>query len=206
MGIATGSTDSPNPPNVGGFTSCSSRAVRRSATAREIIDRLRPELAKCRAPPSFWQTIAGASMLAPAPAAAAFSTRCRIHITELNRMVAEDAGKMRTLPNKIADASSDLWPMRRSSRFTINRDQASRFRHLAATDQRYAQRRLRPGARSRQYFTQLNTYFVILEILPELQTSLELARPALREIALTGDRGPLSALIDMDSSKVGPLS
>jgi multidrug efflux pump subunit AcrB len=57
-----------------------------------------------------------------------------------------------------------------------------------------------------QYFTQLNTYFVILEILPELQTSLESLDRIYVKSPLTGGAVPLSALVDIDNSKVGPLS
>ena len=57
-----------------------------------------------------------------------------------------------------------------------------------------------------QYFTQLNTYFLILEILPELQSSLESLDRIYVKSPLTGAAVPLSALVDADSYKTGPLS
>src|SRR5580693_243130 len=57
-----------------------------------------------------------------------------------------------------------------------------------------------------QYFTQLNTYFLILEILPELQTNLESLDRIYVKSPVTGAAVPLSALVDIDSYKIGPLS
>jgi multidrug efflux pump subunit AcrB len=57
-----------------------------------------------------------------------------------------------------------------------------------------------------QYFTQLNTYFLILEILPELQSSLESLDRIYVKSPLTGAAVPLSALVDADSYETGPLS
>ncbi len=49
-----------------------------------------------------------------------------------------------------------------------------------------------------QYYTQLNTYFVILEILPELQTRLT----SLDRLYV---KSPLPTFVDIDSSRAGPL-
>jgi multidrug efflux pump subunit AcrB len=57
-----------------------------------------------------------------------------------------------------------------------------------------------------QYFTQLNTYWIILEILPELQSSIESLDRLYLKSPLTGAAVPLSAVVDADSYKVGPLS
>ena len=46
MGSQTGSTDSPNPANTGGFTIVLKPREERTATARQIIDRLRPQFAQ----------------------------------------------------------------------------------------------------------------------------------------------------------------
>src|SRR5262249_37601210 len=57
-----------------------------------------------------------------------------------------------------------------------------------------------------QYYTQLNTYFVILEILPELQKSIDSLDRLYVKSPLTGGVVPLSTLVDIDASKAGPLS
>ncbi|HLQ94490.1 MAG TPA: efflux RND transporter permease subunit [Xanthobacteraceae bacterium] len=204
MGSQTGSTDSPNPPNVGGFTIVLKPRGERTATAREIIDRLRPELAKVQGATVFLQPTQDINVGAR-PGRGSFQyTLQDSNITELIEWSQKMLEKMRTLP-QIADASSDLLANAPQLRFTINRDQASRFDISPqlindTLNDAYGQRQIT------QYFTQLNTYFVILEILPELQTSLESLDRLYVKSPLTGGTVPLSALIDMDSSKVGPLS
>ncbi|MGA8615397.1 MAG: efflux RND transporter permease subunit, partial [Xanthobacteraceae bacterium] len=56
-----------------------------------------------------------------------------------------------------------------------------------------------------QYFTQLKTYFVVLEILPDLQKDLSTLDRLYVKSPLTGGAVPLSALVDVDSNGVGPL-
>ncbi len=46
IGSQTGSTDSPNPANTGGFTIVLKPREERKASARQIIDRLRPQFAQ----------------------------------------------------------------------------------------------------------------------------------------------------------------
>ena len=55
------------------------------------------------------------------------------------------------------------------------------------------------------YFTQLKTYFVVLEILPELQKDLSTLDRLYVKSPLTGAAVPLSALVSVDSNGVGPL-
>src|SRR5262249_60167769 len=87
----------------------------------------------------------------------------------------------------------------------INRDQASRLGISPQTiddplNDAYGQRQIT------QYFTQLKTYWIILEILPEQQRDLASLDRLYVKSPLTGAAVPLSALVDVDSSKVGPLS
>jgi len=57
-----------------------------------------------------------------------------------------------------------------------------------------------------QYFTQLNTYWIILEVSPELQDSYAALERLYLKSPLTGAVVPLSALVSVDWTKVGPLS
>ncbi len=98
-----------------------------------------------------------------------------------------------------------FWPARRSSRSPsiATRLPASEFPPQMIDDtlnDAYGQRQIT------QYFTQLNTYFLILEILPDLQTSLESLDRIYVKSPLTGAAVPLSALVDTDSYSTGPLS
>ncbi len=56
-----------------------------------------------------------------------------------------------------------------------------------------------------QYYTQLNTYAVILEILPELQSSLTSLDRLYVKSPLTGGIVPLSTFVEFDASRAGPL-
>jgi HAE1 family hydrophobic/amphiphilic exporter-1 len=112
--------------------------------------------------------------------------------------------KMRTLP-MIADATSDLLANAPQLKFTINRDQAARFGITSqmiddTLNDAFGQRQIT------QYYTQLNTYFIILEILPELQKDLGSLDRLYVKSPLTGGVVPLSTLVDIDSSRIGPLS
>ena len=56
-----------------------------------------------------------------------------------------------------------------------------------------------------QYYTQLNTYFIILEILPELQSNLASLDRLFVKSPMTGGIVPLSTFVEIDSSRAGPL-
>jgi multidrug efflux pump subunit AcrB len=204
MGSQTGSTDSPNPPNVGGFTIVLKPRDQRAATARQIIDRLRPELAKVQGANVFLQPTQDINVGAR-PGRGSFQYTLQTpDITELIEWSQKMLEKMRTLP-QLTDASSDLLANAPQLKITINRDQAARFDISPqliddTLNDAYGQRQVA------QYFTQLNTYFVILEILPELLTSLDSLDRLYVKSPLTGGAVPLSALVDVDTSKVGPLS
>jgi HAE1 family hydrophobic/amphiphilic exporter-1 len=57
-----------------------------------------------------------------------------------------------------------------------------------------------------QYFTQLKTYFVVLEILPDLQKDIASLDRIFVKSPLTGAAVPLSSLVDVDTTTAGPLS
>jgi HAE1 family hydrophobic/amphiphilic exporter-1 len=112
--------------------------------------------------------------------------------------------KMRTLP-ELADAATDLLANAPQIKVNINRDQAARFGISPqliddTLNDAYGQRQIT------QYFTQLNTYPIILEIRPELQNDFSSLQRIYLKSPLTGGAVPLSALVTIDTTKVGPLS
>jgi multidrug efflux pump subunit AcrB len=125
-------------------------------------------------------------------------------IAELSEWSEKLLEKMRSLP-ELADVSSDLLANAPQLKITINRDQASRFGISPQTiddilNDAYGQRQIT------QYYTQLKTYWIILEILPEQQKDLASLDLLYVKSPLTGGAVPLSALVNIDSGKVGPLS
>ncbi|HUD87895.1 MAG TPA: efflux RND transporter permease subunit, partial [Xanthobacteraceae bacterium] len=122
---------------------------------------------------------------------------------ELNEWSQKLLDKLKTVP-QLADVTSDLLANAPRLQITINRDQASRFGISAQAiddtlNDAFGQRQIT------QYFTQLKTYFVVLEILPDLQKDLSTLDRLYVKSPLTGGAVPLSTLVDVDSNGVGPL-
>jgi hydrophobe/amphiphile efflux-1 (HAE1) family protein len=204
MGSQTGSTDSPNPANTGGFTIVLKPREERTATARQIIDRLRPQFAQVEGANVFLQPTQDINVGARIGRASYQYTLQDANVEEVIEWSQKMLAKLKTLP-ELADASSDLLANAPQMRLTINRDQASRFGISPqliddTLNDAYGQRQIT------QYYTQLNTYFVILEILPELQADPASLDRLYVKSPLTGGVVPLSALVEMDASRAGPLS
>ena len=176
----------------------------RRLTASQIIDRLRPQLAKVK----------GANLRLNATQDITVGGRARrgsfqytlqdANIAELTEWSEKLLEKLRTLP-QINDAASDLLANAPQLKIEINRDQASRFgispQMIDGTlNDAYGQRQIT------QYFTQLDTYWVILEITPELQGTFASLDRLYVKSPLTGAAVPLSTLVTVNSTEVGPLS
>ena len=88
---------------------------------------------------------------------------------------------------------------------SINRDQAARFGITPQAiddtlNDAYGQRQVS------QYFTRLNTYWIILEMKPELQDNFASLDRIYVKSPLTGQAISLSTLVTVDRSRVAPLS
>ena len=204
MGSQTGSTDSPNPANTGGFTIVLKPRDERKASARQIIDRLRPQFAQVPGANVFLQPTQDINVGARIGRGSYQYTLQDSNIDELIEWSQTMLQKLRTLP-ELADATSDLLANAPQLKLTINRDQAARFGISPqliddTLNDAYGQRQIT------QFFTQLNTYFVILEILPELQASLASLDRLYVKSPLTDGIVPLSTFVEIDSSRAGPLS
>jgi multidrug efflux pump subunit AcrB len=204
MGSQTGSTDSPNPANTGSFTIVLKPRDQRNATARQIIDRLRPQFARVPGANVFLQPTQDLNVGAHIGRGSYQYTLQDPSIAELIEWSQKMLAKMRTLP-QLADVTSDLLANAPQLKLAINRDQASRFGIAPqliddTLNDAYGQRQIT------QYYTQLNTYFVILEILPELQADLASLDRIYVKSPLTNGIVPLAALVESDSSRAGPLS
>jgi multidrug efflux pump subunit AcrB len=125
-------------------------------------------------------------------------------IPELSEWSDKLLEKMRNLP-EITDVGTDLSASAPQLRITINRDQASSFGISPqliddTLNDAFGQRQIT------QYFTQLKTYWIILEILPDQQRDLTSLDRLYVKSPLTGRAVPLSTLVEFESNKVGPLS
>ena len=204
VALFTGSTGGfANPANTArGYVTLKPREER-TATASQIINRLRPKLAQIGGANLILQPVQDITV-GGRPARGSYQyTLQDSDIAELSEWSAKVLAKMRTLP-QLADVASDLLANAPQLNLVVNRDQASRFGISPQViddtlNDAYGQRQIT------QYFTQLNTYGVIEEILPELQESAASLERIYVKSPLTGGAVPLSSLVSIDSSRVGPL-
>jgi hydrophobe/amphiphile efflux-1 (HAE1) family protein len=204
VGSQTGSLDAPTTANTGRFLIVLKPREQRAATASQIIDRLRPQLAQVQGANLSLQVTQDITVGGRIGRSTFQYTLQAVDIDDLVEWSQKMLDKMRTLP-ELADASTDLLANSPQLKFTINRDQASRFGVSPqliddTLNDAYGQRQVT------QYLTQLNSNPIILEILPELQSDLSSLDRLYVKSPLTTGLVPLSALVDVDSSKVGPLS
>ena len=176
----------------------------RQASAQEIITRLRPKLEKVEGARLFMQA-AQDVRLGGRPTRTQFEfTLQDANLDELNEWAPKILAKMQTLP-VLRDVATDQQSQGTTLQLNINRDTASRYgiQPQLIDDTLYdafGQRQVT------QYFTQLNSYHVILEILPELQGNLDTLNKIYVKSPTTGDQVPLSTFATWSSTPVRSLS
>jgi hydrophobe/amphiphile efflux-1 (HAE1) family protein len=201
---STGGNGNAQTANTARFIIALKRHEQRALAASQIVDRLRPQIARVEGVNLFLQTTQDITVGGRASRGSFQYTLQDGDVPELIEWSQKMLEKMRALP-QIADPSSDLFAGAPRLRIAINRDQASRFGITPqmiddTLDDAYGQRQIT------QYFTQLNTYWIILEVTPALQDSFASLDRLYVKSPLTGAVVPLSALVTIDSSKIGPLS
>src|SRR6201995_1018600 len=176
----------------------------RTARAQQIIARLRPKLDKVPGARLFMQA-AQDVRLGGRPTRTQFEfTLQDANLDELNEWAPKILAKMQTLP-ELRDVATDQQSQGTTLELKINRDTASRY---GITPQliddtlydAFGQRQVT------QYFTQLNSYHVVMEILPELQGTFDTLDKLYIKSPTTGDQVPLSTFASWSSVPVRPLS
>jgi HAE1 family hydrophobic/amphiphilic exporter-1 len=176
----------------------------RDVNAQQIIARLRPKLDKVEGARLYMQA-AQDVRLGGRPTRTQFEyTLQDANLGELNEWAPKLLAKMQTLP-ELRDVATDQQSQGTTLQLNINRDTASRYgiQPQLIDDTLYdafGQRQVT------QYFTQLNSYHVILEILPELQGNLDTLNKLYIKSPLTGDEVPLATFATWTSVPVRPLS
>jgi len=176
----------------------------RSASAQQIIARLRPKLAQVEGARLFMQA-AQDVRLGGRPTRTQFEfTLQDANLAELNEWAPKILAKMQTLP-QLRDVATDQQSEGTTLQLKINRDTAARYgiQPQMIDDTLYdafGQRQVT------QYFTQLNSYHVILEVLPELQASIDTLNKIYVKSPTTGEQVPLSTFATWTSVPVRPLS
>ncbi len=176
----------------------------RHASADQIITRLRAKFVNVPGATMFLQSAQDLNVGGRLARTQYQYTLLDPDLDELNEWAPKLLTQLKKLP-QLTDVASDQQTNSTMLSVAIDRDQASRFGILPADiDQvlydAYGQ------AQVTQYFTQLNTYHVILEISPALQTDPNSLNQLYMKSPLTGQQVPLSAFVKFDTQHVGFLS
>ncbi len=190
-------------PNTGRFFIALKPRDQRKSTASQVIDRLRPQLAKVEGAALFLQPGQDITVGGRIARSQFQYTLQDASLDELTEWTPRILDKLKALP-EITDASSDLLANAPQAAITINRDQAARFGIQPQViddtlNDAYGQRQVV------QFYTQLDSYNVILEIPPALQADLLSLNQIYVKSPVTGLAVPLSTLVTVDSTKTGPL-
>jgi hydrophobe/amphiphile efflux-1 (HAE1) family protein len=176
----------------------------RTTDAVGVINRLRPKLAQVKGAAAFLSPAQDITVGARASRALYQYTLQDASLEELNAWTPKVIAKLRTIPI-LADVSTDLLTNAPQLSVNINRDRASKYGITTqliddTLNDALGQRQIV------QYYTQLSTYNVILEILPELQGLSDVLNRIYVKSPTTGQSIPLSTLVTVDTNKTGFLS
>jgi hydrophobe/amphiphile efflux-1 (HAE1) family protein len=176
----------------------------RKSTALGVINRLRPQLAKVQGVNLFLQPSQDITVGGKISRGQFQYTLQDANLDELNTWAPRMLAKLKTLP-ELEDVSTDQQGNAPLLRVEVNRDAAARFgiqpQAIDDTlDDAFGQRQVG------QYFTQTNSYFIILEATPDLQRSPSSLDRIYVKGPGNGQPIPLSTLVDVDTSQTGPLS
>ena len=203
VGSALGSSPG-NTQNAGRIFTTLKPHNERSRDVLGVMNRLRPELAKVPGAAAFMSPAQDITVGARLSRALYQFTLQDASLDELNEWTPKALTKLKTLPI-LADVSTDLLVNAPQLSVTINRDRASRY---GITPQMIDDT-LNDAVGQRQvvqYYTQLSTYNVILEIPPELQGDPNVLNRIYVRSPVTGQMMPLSTLVTFDTKKTGFLS
>jgi hydrophobe/amphiphile efflux-1 (HAE1) family protein len=176
----------------------------RKSSADEVITRLRPQLAKVPGIQLFLQASQDLNVGGRTSRTQYQYTVQDADINELNEWAPKLLEVLKKLPT-LRDVASDQQTSSGMLTLEIDRDQASRFGiQPQAIDQAlydaFGQRQ------AAQFFTQANSYHVVLEITPSLQGDPDSLKKLYLKSPLTGQMVPLSAMTKYDTQHVTYLS
>jgi hydrophobe/amphiphile efflux-1 (HAE1) family protein len=176
----------------------------RDASADQIINRLRPQLAKVPGISAYLQAQQDVNIGGRAARSQFQYTLQDANLDELGAWAPVMLDKLRTLP-ELRDVATDQQSNATTAVLTIDRDTAGRFgiQPQVIDDTLYdafGQRWVT------QYFTQLNQYHVVMEIDPKLQSDPAALDQIFINSPVTGQQIPLSLLVKVDTSKTNYLT
>ncbi len=178
-------------------------AERTKGSAQDFIARIRPQAARIEGIAMYMQAAQDIRVGARASRTQYEYTLQSADLTELYDWAPKILAKLRGM-DMLRDTATDQQLAGTTATLTIDRDQAARFgiQPQVINDTLYdafGQRQIT------QYFSQVNTHRLILEVLPEQQNDLA-TLDKLYVRSSTGQAVPLSTFVKLDTTKVAPLS
>ena len=186
------------------FIALKPKEAGRTTTADEIIARLRPQLAKVQGVNLFLQAGQDIRVGGRSSRTQYQYTVTDSNLDELNTWAPRLLQRFRQLP-ELTDLASDQQNAAASAVLTIDRDRAASFGITpsaidATLYDAIGQRQVA------QYFTQLNSYHVVMEVTPAMQQDPALFGKLYLNSPLTGQQVPLSTFVKVDTSKTAYLA
>ena len=176
----------------------------RTASADQIINRLRQKLAAVPGVVLYLQAPQDVNVGGRLSRTQYQYTLVDANLDELNEWAPKMMERLRTLP-QLQDVATDQQTNGATLTLTIDRDQAARFgiQPQVIDDTLYDAFGQRQIA---QYFTQLNSYHVVLEVLPEMQSNPSALDRIYVKSPISGQQVPLSTFVHYDTAPVNLLS
>lgn len=176
----------------------------RTANADEVIARLRPKLAPIQGIALFMQAGQDINVGGRLSRTQYQYTLTDPDLNELNTWAPKLLERLRQLP-ELTDVTTDQQNSAPTAMVTIDRQRASSYGITpamvdATIYDAVGQRQVA------QYFTQLNSYNVVLEVTPELQRDPSLFDRLYLTSPINGQQVPLSTFVKLDTSKTGYLA
>jgi HAE1 family hydrophobic/amphiphilic exporter-1 len=202
--MAVGASGSTATLNNGRFYITLKPKSERDASVWQVIARLRPQLEKVEGAHLYLQAAQDVNIGGRIARTQFQYTLQDADIDELNAWAPRVLAKLKTLP-ELRDVATDQQMSGTALTLAIDRDQASRY---GLTPQliddtlydAFGQRQIA------QYFTQQNSYHVVMEILPELQGRVDSLDKIYIKSPTTGQQVPLAAFAHWTTRDTKPLS
>ena len=176
----------------------------RDASADEVIKRLRPQLAKVEGAVLFMQAAQDINIGGRLARTQYQYTLQDTDLSELTQWAPKILSALKQL-SELRDLATDQQTLASALTLTIDRDQAARF----GIQPQLIDDTLRDAFGQRhvtQYYTQLNSYWVIMEVLPEMQKSPDALDYIYVNSPLTGKPIQLSNLVKWTQQPTAFLS
>src|SRR5215471_1097036 len=202
--MAAGVSGSSSAMNTGRFFITLKPKSERDVSADQVIARLRPKLAKVEGARLFLQASQDVTVGGRLSRTQFQYTLQDANVDDLNEWAPKILAKLQTIP-VLRDVASDQQTSGTALTLAIDRHQAARYgiAPQLIDDTLYDAFGQRQIA---QYFTQQNSYHVVMEILPELQGNVSSLEKIYIKSPTTGEQVPLATFAKWTTRDTKPLT